>query len=136
MTEVNSNMLPSGSRPAAIPRSTIDRMCTTQPTTVTASAAAPNRSPQGAFRALDGGTWPYPAGSGPAVGTIGTPSGRPSRVSAPAGTSSADARVVLVRRDANSTAAQANAIVYAAVAAPKAWSDKAPRVSLIAMAPT
>ncbi len=47
MTEVNSYMLPSGSRPVANPLATIDRMLAARPTVVTTTAARPNRSPQG-----------------------------------------------------------------------------------------
>ena len=69
--DVNSYMLPSGSRDAASPLATIDRTFATSPITVTITAARPNRSPHGvagrAGRAPIGPMSPYFADPAPPV---------------------------------------------------------------------
>ncbi len=53
-------MFASGSRPAAKPRQTMDSTLATSATTVTTTAARPNRTPHGALSG--GGTTPMPDG--------------------------------------------------------------------------
>ncbi len=48
ITETNSYMLPSGSRPTARPRVTTEITFAAAPTMVTTTAARPNRTPHGA----------------------------------------------------------------------------------------
>ena len=69
ITEVNSYMLPSGSRPVASPRATIDSRLAANPTTVTTTAARPNRSPHGhdaaGWQARRSGRCPQHQAAGP-----------------------------------------------------------------------
>src|SRR6478609_10197259 len=96
ITETNSYMLASGNRPTASPRATIDSTFAAAPTTVTTTAARPNRTPQGASGARS--TRPIAPGS---IGPVRTSVVVPAATSRPTGTASAG---LTARLDASSMA--------------------------------
>ena len=98
-TDTNSYMLPSGRRPTARPRATIDSTFAAAPTTVTTTAARPNRTPHGAGRADS--TRPIEARSTGSVPPVRTSVEVPAAAPRPVATASAGSTA---RREASSIA--------------------------------